>query len=187
MGLLNNLMYPYFQKVNNIVTYETKELILSRVNRENFRQFPEGWNLNLPNKEDLPFWQKLRPDDIDVDVTIQVNWKDGGGLPIHADGYGNPTVDKTRHASATKRHCVITFPVSKYMSPTYFFEMEGHTPKNVCQCDYDAGNGAIINVVKKLHRIENPEEDRVVLQLNVPLGMNSTMKLWEEKLQYVKI
>ena len=62
-----------------------------------------------------------------------------------------------------------------------------NTPKNVCQCDYDAGNGAIINVVEKLHRIENPEEDRVVLQLNVPLNIEQTINLWNEKLQYVKI
>ena len=187
MGLLNTPMLSYFQNVNNIDTRETKELIPSRVNRENFREFTLGWNLNLPMKEDLPFWQKLIPDDIDVDITIQVNWKDGGGLPIHADGYGDPTVDKSRHPSATKRLCVITFPVSKYMSPTYFFETEGNTPKNVCQCDYDAGNGAIINVVEKLHRIENPEEDRVVLQLNVPLNIEQTINLWNEKLQYVKI
>lgn len=180
-------MYPYFQKVNNIVTHETKELILSRVNRENFREFPQGWNLNLPLPDQLPFWQALKPKGIDCEITIQVNWKDGGGLPIHADGYGDPTVDKSRHPSATKRFCVVTFPISRYMSPTFFFEQKGNTPVPVCHCDYDAGNGAIINVVKKLHRIENPEEDRVVLQLNVPLDMNGTIKLWEEKLQYVKI
>lgn len=182
-------MRPYFHKIDNVVTDESKQAITDWVyaNKDKFSPVPGGasrwWNLNLPDESIRTFLKQFVPEGIDCEAVVQVNWKGQGGLSVHKDGNPNDRVNKQLHTSALTRNTVIAFPISDYFPPTYFYdviELKNTVDiKLAAICDYDNNGAAIINVVNQFHRIADPKQDRIVLQLNIPYEFDQTIQLWE--------